>query len=328
MTSTKFHWLDHFDGSWSREDVETLVTRQGVVCLHQKLINNKETLPVPHTSLELRGPNLPEYERGLIGVSPEHQDEFLNQILFSQLSLARTVFADSPFYCTLRRRLEVLQRIFSALSNKFHNFVSSSKPLSSKNANPNTCTSSTQVRDDFVPGEKKDGSEVLVQMGIKTGLSLLFALFRQSWLLNNGQLCNEVLTTASDVLSSIPPLSLANESKIPPMGQDCLNQITTFLKGVVSPSSVADAIGRQLACELLLRINAQRGSLKYLLQWIELALSVSCSPPKNDKNTSGISATCLHDVLAQIRKSVVSVDLLAKTLFLCDVNKGNIFYIL
>ncbi|KAG7232807.1 hypothetical protein INR49_008072 [Caranx melampygus] len=47
----------------------------------------------------------------------------------------------------------------------------------------------------------------------------------------NINLCNDVIHTAIDVVSSLPPLSLANESKIPPMGLDCLAQVTTFLKG-------------------------------------------------------------------------------------------------
>lgn len=305
MTSAQLHWLDHFDGSWSKEDVETLVTRQGVVVLHQKLLNNKEASPTPHVPLQLRGPNLPEYERGLASVSCEDQDEFLNEILYSQLSLARSVCANSPFYSTLRRRLVVLQRIFYALSNKFHKLSSPKSALSSKNGSQDNSTSLAKLT---AAAETKDASAVLVEMGVKTGMSLLFALFRQSWQLNHGQLCNDVLLTASDVLSAIPPLALANESKIPEMGQDCLRQITAFLKGVVSPSSAADNVGRQLACELLLRINTLRGSLKYLLEWIEMALSVPCSTSKEKE--PGVSTACLCDVLLQIRKSAVSTVLM------------------
>lgn len=305
MTSAQLHWLDHFDGSWSKEDVETLVTRQGVVVLHQKLLNNKEASPTPHVPLQLRGPNLPEYERGLASVSCEDQDEFLNEILYSQLSLARSVCANSPFYSTLRRRLVVLQRIFYALSNKFHKLASPKSALSSKNGSQDNSTSLAKLT---AAAETKDASAVLVEMGVKTGMSLLFALFRQSWQLNHGQLCNDVLLTASDVLSAIPPLALANESKIPEMGQDCLRQITAFLKGVVSPSSAADNVGRQLACELLLRINTLRGSLKYLLEWIEMALSVPCSTSKEKE--PGVSTACLCDVLLQIRKSAVSTVLM------------------
>lgn len=305
MTSAQLHWLDHFDGSWSKEDVETLVTRQGVVVLHQKLLNNKEASPTPHVPLQLRGPNLPEYERGLASVSCEDQDEFLNEILYSQLSLARSVCANSPFYSTLRRRLVVLQRIFYALSNKFHKLSSPKSALSSKNGSQDNSTSLAKLT---AAAETKDASAVLVEMGVKTGMSLLFALFRQSWQLNHGQLCNDVLLTASDVLSAIPPLALANESKIPEMGQDCLRQITAFLKRVVSPSSAADNVGRQLACELLLRINTLRGSLKYLLEWIEMALSVPCSTSKEKE--PGVSTACLCDVLLQIRKSAVSTVLM------------------
>ena len=297
--------LDHFDGSWSREDVETLVTRQGVVLLHQKLLNNKEVPPTPHVPVLIPGPELPEYERGLASVSSEDQDKFLNDILYSQLSLARNVCASSPFHSTLRRRLQVLQRIFSALSNKFHKFSSPKSASSSKNNFWDNSTSLTKL----AAAETKNASAVLIEMGVKTGMSLLFALFRQSWQLNHGQLCNDVLLTASDVLSAIPPLALAQESKIPEMGQDCLNQITAFLKGVVSPSSAADTVGRQLACELLLRINTLRGSLKYLLEWIEMALSVSCSSSNKVKEPgapNGISSACLCDILIQIRKSAVS----------------------
>ena len=316
MTSRKLHMLDHFDGLWSKEDVETLVTRQGVVCLHRRLVSNKEGLPIPHTLLELRGPNLPEYERGLTNVSLEEQDEFLNQILYSQLLLARSVCTDSPFYCTLRPRLEVLQRIFCALCNKFHN-SSTLKPTCSKNAIRNGSASSTQGK---TTPKEKDGASVLVEMGVRTGLSLLFALFRQSWQFSDGQLCNDVLMTACDVLTSIPPLSLAKKSKIPPMGEDCLIQISAFLKGVMSPKSSADAIGRQLACELLLRLHTQRGSLKFLLEWIEIALSVSHSQEKSEKHTGlGISSTCLNEVLAEIRDFTVSMLSCHYNNYICNI---------
>ena len=310
MTSTKLQWLDHFDSSWLNEDLEALVARQGVLSLHQKLINNKEASPEQRVSLELRGPHLPEYERGLTNVTDEEQDEFLNELLYSQLSLARTVCADSPFYSTLRRRLVVLQRIYTALSNKYHIcFLPKSTSRSKSDADDATTVSHEKVH---VSQEPKDESSVLVEIGVKTGLSLLFALFRQSWQLNQGQLCNDVLFTASEVLASLSPLCLSNESKIPPMGQGCLKQVTAFLKTVVLPGSAADHTGRQLACELLLRLSIMRGSLKYLLDWIEMAIGVGCWQVKKqlDLNSpsGSISTQCLCDVLAQIRRSEVSIE--------------------
>mgnify|MGYP001549306419 CR=1 FL=1 len=79
-------------------------------------------------------------------------------------------------------------------------------------------------------------------MGVKTGLSLLFSLLRQQWMASqqaDGQLnlCNDVLETALQVVCSLPPLSLASESKLPTLGVSALNQVTQFLNGVTQPKS-------------------------------------------------------------------------------------------
>ncbi len=41
----------------------------------------------------------------------------------------------------------------------------------------------------------------------------------------NINLCNDVLQTALDVVSSLPPLSLSNESKLPPLAVATLGQV-------------------------------------------------------------------------------------------------------
>ena len=66
-------------------------------------------------------------------------------------------------------------------------------------------------------------------MGVKTGLSLLFSLLRQNWMfseqLGGSNLCTDVLQTALEVLSSMPPLSLVNQNKLPTLGLNTLNQV-------------------------------------------------------------------------------------------------------
>lgn len=123
-------------------------------------------------------------------------------------------------------------------------------------------------------------------------------------------LCNDVIHTAIDVVNSLPPLSLANESKIPPMGLDCLAQVTTFLKGVTMPNSGADILGRRLASELLLGLASQRGSLRYLLEWVEMALAasavVSTMAESRASNQEGlIGYDCFMSILMQMRRSLV-----------------------
>ena len=68
---------------------------------------------------------------------------------------------------------------------------------------------------------------MFVFIGVRTGLRLLFSLIKHSWDQPTlaSSLCSEVLQTAFDVVSNLPPLSLADDSKMPPMGLDCLIQV-------------------------------------------------------------------------------------------------------
>lgn len=96
------------------------------------------------------------------------------------------------------------------------------------------------------------------------------------------------------------------------MGLDCLAQVTTFLKGVTMPNSGADILGRRLASELLLGLASQRGSLRYLLDWIEMALAASAVVSTMEQsqvlqNQEGlISYDCFMNILMQMRRSLVS----------------------
>ena len=61
-------------------------------------------------------------------------------------------------------------------------------------------------------------------------LSLMFSLLKQSWMQSqahpdNYNLSNDVLLTARDLLSALPPLSLAVDTKIPPIGNQTLTQV-------------------------------------------------------------------------------------------------------
>ncbi|KAG2470375.1 HERC1 ligase, partial [Polypterus senegalus] len=299
----KLKWLEHLNSSWITEDSESIATREGVSVLYAKLIANKEVVLLPQQVLCLKGPQLPDFERE--SLSSDEQEHYLDALLSSQLALAKMVCSDSPFASALRKRLLVLQRIFYALSNKYHD----KGKVKQQQHSPENNSGSTDSHS--VSERPRSSTDALIEMGVRTGLSLLFALLRQSWLMPPPapglSLCNDVIHTAIDVISSLPPLSLANESKIPPMGLDCLSQVTSFLKGVTMPNSGADILGRRLASELLLGLAAQRGSLRYLLEWIEMALAaaavVSTITLHNQEGLIGYDY--FMNVLMQMRRSLV-----------------------
>ncbi|XP_039629608.1 probable E3 ubiquitin-protein ligase HERC1 isoform X4 [Polypterus senegalus] len=300
----KLKWLEHLNSSWITEDSESIATREGVSVLYAKLIANKEVVLLPQQVLCLKGPQLPDFERE--SLSSDEQEHYLDALLSSQLALAKMVCSDSPFASALRKRLLVLQRIFYALSNKYHD----KGKVKQQQHSPENNSGSTDSHS--VSERPRSSTDALIEMGVRTGLSLLFALLRQSWLMPPPapglSLCNDVIHTAIDVISSLPPLSLANESKIPPMGLDCLSQVTSFLKGVTMPNSGADILGRRLASELLLGLAAQRGSLRYLLEWIEMALAaaavVSTITLHNQEGLIGYDY--FMNVLMQMRRSLGS----------------------
>ncbi|XP_068434962.1 probable E3 ubiquitin-protein ligase HERC1 isoform X7 [Clinocottus analis] len=311
----KLKWLEHLNSSWITEDSESIATREGVSVLYSKLLANKEAVLLPQQVLCLKGPQLPDFERE--SLSSDEQEHYLDALLSSQLALAKMVCSDSPFAAALRKRVLVLQRIFYALSNKYHD----KGKVKQQQHSPENNSGSADLH--CVSERPRSSTDALIEMGVRTGLSLLFALLRQSWMMpappspgggagGNINLCNDVIHTAIDVVSSLPPLSLANESKIPPMGLDCLAQVTTFLKGVTMPNSGADILGRRLASELLLGLASQRGSLRYLLEWIEMALAASAvvSAMEENKvlqNQEGlIGYDCFMNILMQMRRSLGS----------------------
>ncbi|XP_037104179.1 probable E3 ubiquitin-protein ligase HERC1 isoform X3 [Syngnathus acus] len=311
----KLKWLEHLNSSWITEDSESIATREGVSVLYSKLLANKEVVLLPQQVLCLKGPQLPDFERE--SLSSDEQEHYLDALLGSQLALAKMVCSDSPFAAALRKRVLVLQRIFYALSNKYHD----KGKVKQQQHSPENNSGSSDLH--CVSERPRSSTDALIEMGVRTGLSLLFALLRQSWMMPpppspcggpgaNLNLCNDVIRTAIDVVSSLPPLSLANESKIPSMGLDCLAQVTTFLKGVTMPNSGADILGRRLASELLLGLASQRGSLRYLLEWIEMALAASAvlstmEQSKVLQSQEGlIGYDCFMNILMQMRRSLGS----------------------
>ena len=222
-------------------------------------------------------------------------------MLKCQASLAQVVVSSSPFAHNLHKRLAVLQRIYYATAKTYHS--------------PPALLSYNKTLDDYAPDSTPDGdqqvqsgNEALIEIGVQSGLSLLFSLLRQNWQLaaslGTSGLCNDVLVTALGIVKSLPPLTLANESKLTILGIKSLNHTTDFLKSVFHTNVGADSEGKKLCSELMLSLAAQRGSLKSLFQWIELAMLTSATT--RDEQENRISWILFKDIITQMMKSAVS----------------------
>ncbi|KAJ8286644.1 hypothetical protein GJAV_G00041500 [Gymnothorax javanicus] len=284
QTHVMLKWQEHLNSSWSAEDSVQTATRGGAAALYAKLLRNKEVVGLAQPVQELLGPRLPDFQYE--ASAAEEREEYLAALLHSQRCLAHRMLARTPYALSLHHRTVALQRIYYALHSKYHDRFRALPPAPSSSSSATGCLEGGALEPAAEPwgspgSRVKSGTDVLIEMGVRTGLSLLFALLRQNWhqaqLQPGPPLCNDVLATASSVLSALPPLSLANENKIPAVGLDCLAQVAEFLKKTSVSGSGADRAGRRLALELLLGLALQRGSLRFLLEWMEVALAASAA---------------------------------------------------
>ena len=172
---TKF--AEHYNAAWVLEDCEVVASPQGIAGLFQRLVANKEISILPHQAINLRGPTLSEFERDTITV--EEQDHLINALLGCQKNLARIISSLSPFSQCLQKRLVVLQRIYHGVSCKHHSrqFLSAPSPLGS----PSSAKSDEERKTTSTSASQ--GNNALFELGVKTGLNMLFLILRQNWAL-------------------------------------------------------------------------------------------------------------------------------------------------
>ena len=254
--------------------------------------------------------------------------------LHSHLRKAVVPVSDIPAVMIIERRNAIWRLIRQACGNVFFTDQFLSHAAESLRAedieeSPETKTVTKQTVESH---EKLSGNEVLIEVGVKTGLSIVFSLLRQTWsqlawqkqfeahLLQSGALTpapppvinlpNEVLRSVLDVLKHIQPLSLTNLKALSKLSQLCLTQSTEFLESVLLPDSCVDTEGKRLALEISLSLVLQQGSLVSLLLWVEKGLNCLAKygggDPAQSVATPTLSLAFCQYVVEEIRKRTVS----------------------
>ncbi|XP_017786874.1 PREDICTED: probable E3 ubiquitin-protein ligase HERC1 isoform X2 [Nicrophorus vespilloides] len=262
-------WAAHTNNTWSTKDLDSLALRDVVQTLYESLLANKEIKPLPEQVSTYNDIHiLPDFQYDLPPSS--ELEQYVNSMLTSQFDLAKNVCSSTPFAIILKQRLIILKRIYHALIAKYNDKEMQTSYI--------TLESSHNVRSDSDP---LNGSQALLEIGVHSGLTFLFALLKQNWLdsstLGKTPLCNPVLQTANDIIDCFPPLSLSNDNQLTDLGVSCLGKVSQFLKEVVLDTVEADYNGKALASELLLSISLQRGSLRFMLDWIAMGFDASAN---------------------------------------------------
>ena len=246
---------------------------------------------------------------------------------------ALAIVSDMPSVIMTGRMCAVWEKIVDAYSIELETSSKSKRDLNDAEKEEKVEASSSVSTSLLVPApilEKRDGGAVLVEVGIKMGLSMVFTLLRQEWsrlawqkqveqaLLQSGSpsnipvpsvnLPNEVLKSVLGVLVSVPPLSLSNIKAMSHFSQMCLNQSMEFLQWVISPSSHVNAEGKRLALQIAISLYLQRGSLVHILEWVEgmLQLFVSYQEQGMDVQLLTMDMGFCQNVLSEVRTRTVS----------------------
>ncbi len=275
---------------WISVDSKVLLNR----CDTSLVVGDLKSRNNNFTQEEEIPPFIQNYEE--LAPSVEHQEKYLRDLVNTEKQKIKALISNYPFSVVLSKKLALMSSILSSLSKKFHclKYMRSdkTKDVGLKKAKKNLSS-----------GTVKSGTDVLLQMGVKAGLSLLFSLMKQSWMQSTGsscELCLDVLSTASSITLALPPLSLSNDAKLPQLAKDSLQQVMHFLSDTISGKFPANSEGRFVCVDLLLGLSLQRGSLFSVLEWIEVAVKSSLSA-----NSGLMSWENLNFWLLQIRASRV-----------------------
>ncbi|CAG9853588.1 unnamed protein product [Phyllotreta striolata] len=273
-SNIELEWVEHTNSTWALKNCDNIANRDLVQSMYDVLLQNKEIRVIPSSVSSYNDVQvLPTFQYD----PPSFNDlnHYITTLLTSQLQLAKDICSSTQFSVILKQRLLLLKRIFYALLMKYHD----KEKGDSGSCEPGVSTTVVPLK----PREIVSGSQALLEVGVKTGLSLLFSLLKQNWqvsgILGIPCLCNSVLETAVDLIEKLPPLCLSNDSQLTNLGISSLDQACSFLKTAVLTKNSADDNGKLLSCEILLSLAMQRGSLRYLLEWIDMALEASCNEP-------------------------------------------------
>ncbi|EDV21026.1 uncharacterized protein TRIADDRAFT_60369 [Trichoplax adhaerens] len=307
-------WYDHLNADWSNENIRLFTSRHGIDGLFDKLVTNREAQAANHDHQNSTYSALPTYESKTIDQSL--LVDYLNTLILNQYRLVKAVNTQLPFTTYLRKRLIILQRLYHA---NFYRYYSQDKPLlqsvaaassthsSGPTRGPDSSNSlyrpSTSAITNLATTGQSQGVNLLIEVGVKTGINVIFMLLKQSWLndAKSSTYWNQLLSTALQTLMLMPPLSLASEPKLPRLAQDTLNSVVEFLTSSLQADSGNTFEGRQIAIELLLTIAIQKGSLGAILNWIQLALSLANSPhPLPQDQPMAIHGDLFNRLLLQI----------------------------
>lgn len=211
----------------------------------------------------------------------EMKEKFLKSLIVKQAVDVREFNKKLPTSVALNKRMVLLKVILQTVHGKYHKMKPRSKlVVSSKD---------TKEKEAMQPQKNftKKETDVLLEMSVKTVMSFIFSMMRISWSspdINMRMLSSDVLQSCADMLTSIPSLALSNNSRLPVVARNGLNNATKFLVEIIESKDI-DTKSKTHASSISLGLSILRGDVMLLLDWIDVCFRTALK-----KRDGGISS--------------------------------------
>lgn len=325
---------------WVNLDISRLLDYAGMEQLIAKMLRIHEVFFMPEFN---RSPaEKQEYpDFGANRLQTTGQKNVIDEIAYYTRRAVSTV-TDMPCMAITERRVGLWRRVLGACEAHSYSDGNIRRAIQSQTSEQDRGEKEVDETDTIErrPVEKLSGNEILVEIGVKSTLTMMFTLLRQAWqqlawqkqleqtlatstlaVSSRSQfraptinLPNEILRSTLGILQAIPPLSFSNERSISSLGVGCLKESTEFLLWVISPESMVDEEGKRLAAETTLSISLQYGTLSSLLLWVGRMLTCLASYRGREGEEGGarekppcLSREFCEHVLDEIRARTVGV---------------------
>eukprot|EP00095_Tigriopus_kingsejongensis_P011164 maker-scaffold259_size234575-snap-gene-1.19 protein:Tk11164 transcript:maker-scaffold259_size234575-snap-gene-1.19-mRNA-1 annotation:"e3 ubiquitin-protein ligase herc1" len=257
----RLHFQESLNTFWSPDDLWPLVDRARTRRVVQKLRDKGELEWLGSRS---RGPARPRHTLAsgcrwsALGLNPTaarpappHQAAWHLQagLTADAVGLARGAWqAHCESYDTLAQARVVLHRVLHALGRRGARRQKPARPSGLSRLAPR---STATPPDEATPASTAaslshlQGDDALLNLGVTSGLAMLFGLFQQNWQLKQraphcADMCNDVLETFLTVLRGLAPLALSHSPRLSPVGLQSLDQVAHFLHRCVDPQHTQD----------------------------------------------------------------------------------------
>ena len=200
------HWIDSYNSSWTREDLYLMLSVGGTQFLYEKLAANGELDTKLLVAPVLKAPRrasrwkVVDFEKKMVfpliprsltvdagfhfknSIDVKDFEAMTSGLLELQVKQSRRILSQADIVSLINQKVQVFNRMGYSYRCIFQRKLKSpSSREVHQDQNSNVPSSTRSSLGSIDTDRDRIGSQALIELGLTTGLSLVFALMKQNW---------------------------------------------------------------------------------------------------------------------------------------------------